>query len=75
MVMNYKGENKMTNYEIIIIRKIVNHIKELQETKSKEDVIRFIDNSIIMRKYLNHSDEFIQKLYLIRYYINLGKKI
>ena len=65
----------MTNYEIIIIRKIVNHIKELQETKSKEDVIRFIDNSIIMRKYLNHSDEFIQKLYLIRYYINLGKKI
>ena len=65
----------MTNYEIIIIRKIVNHIKELQETKSKEDVIRFIDNSIIMRKYLNHSDAFIQKLYLIRYYINLGKKI
>ena len=65
----------MTNYEIIIIRKIVNHIKELQKTKSKEDVIRFIDNSIIMRKYLNHSDEFIQKLYLIRYYINLGKKI
>ena len=65
----------MNSYEIIIIRKIVNHIKELQETKSKEDVIRFIDNSIIMRKYLNHSDEFIQKLYLIRYYINLGKKI
>ena len=65
----------MTNYENIITRKIVNHIKELQETKSKEDVIRFIDNSIIMRKYLNHSDEFIQKLYLIRYYINLGKKI
>ena len=65
----------MTNYENIIIRKIVNHIKELQETKSKEDVIRCIDNSIIMRKYLNHSDDFIQKLYLIRYYINLGKKI
>ena len=65
----------MKSYEIIIIRKIVNHIKELQETKSKEDVIRFIDNSIIMRKYLNHSDEFIQNLYLIRYYINLGKKI
>ena len=65
----------MKSYESYIIRKIINHVKELQETKTKEDIIRFLDNSIIMRKYLNHSDEFIQKLYLIRHYINLGKKI
>ena len=65
----------MKSYEKCIIRKIVNHIKELQENKSKEDIIRFIDNSIIMRKYLNHSDEFIEKLYFIRYYINSGKKL
>ena len=62
----------MKEYERFIIRKIVNHIKELQESRTKEDVLRFIDNSIIMRKYLNHSDEFIEKLYFIKYYIEKG---
>ena len=62
----------MKEYERYIIRKIVNHIKELQESRTKEDVLRFIDNSIIMRKYLNHSDEFIEKLYFIKYYIEKG---
>ena len=64
----------MKEYERYIIRKIVNHIKELQESRTKEDALRFIDNSIIMRKYLNHSDEFIEKLYFIKYYIEKGGK-
>ena len=47
--------------------------KSLSISEEKE-LVKFIDNNIIMRSYLDHSDEFMEKLYFIRYYYNIGKK-
>ena len=38
------------------------------------ELVEFIDTNIIMRSYLDHSDEFMEKLYFIRYYYNIGNK-
>ena len=64
----------MKNYEKEFMRKIYKEIKLLQETVNKNELVKFIDNNIIMRSYLDHSDEFMEKLYFIRYYYNIGKK-
>ena len=64
----------MKNYEKEFMRKIYKEIKLLQETVSKNKLVEFIDTNIIMRSYLDHSDEFMEKLYFIRYYYNIGKK-
>ena len=62
------------NQEKKIIEILVSDLEKLQETVSKNELVKFIDNNIIMRSYLDHSDEFMEKLYFIRYYYNIGKK-
>ena len=64
----------MNNQEKEIIKVLVSDLKRLQETVSKNELVKCIDYIIIMRSYLGHSDEFMEKLYFIRYYYNIGKK-
>ena len=64
----------MNNQEKEIIKILVSDLKRLQETVSKNELVEFIDTNIIMRSYLEHSDELMEKLYFIRYYYNIGKK-
>lgn len=55
-----------------IIDSIITDLKSLQETVSKDEIIRYLDYIIILRKRLGHTDEFMEKLYFIRNYYNLG---
>ena len=64
----------MNKQEKEIIKILVSDLKKLQETVSKNELVKFIDTNIIMRSYLDRSDEFMEKLYFIRYYYNIGKK-
>ena len=60
----------MTKREKELIRKITSDLRKLNETKSLTDLVRYMDYVIILSKELNRSDEFMEKLYFIRYYIN-----
>lgn len=64
----------MKIYEKEIINTIVSDLKDLQKTMNKDELVRYLDYTIIMRNKLGHSDEFMEKLYFIRYYYNIGKK-
>ena len=64
----------MNKQEKEIVKVLVSDLKRLQETVSKNKLVEFIDTNIIMRSYLDHSNEFMEKLYFIRYYYNIGKK-
>ena len=64
----------MTIREKEVIKSIVTTVKDLQEYRTKEEIVRYLDYNIIMRKKLEHSNEFMEKLYFIRYYFNIGKK-
>ena len=64
----------MNKQEKEIVKVLVSDLKRLQETVSKNELVKFIDYIIIMRSYLDHSDEFMEKLYFIRYYYNIGNK-
>ena len=57
----------MTNKEKEIIRMIT---RDLSKIKTKNEMIEYLDYIIVMRKLLTHSDEFMEKLYFIRYYID-----
>ena len=60
----------MTKREKELIMKVTSDLRKLNETKSLTDLVRYIDYVIILSKELNRSDEFMEKLYFIRYYIN-----
>ena len=60
----------MTNREKELIMKVTSDIRELNETKSSKDLVRYMDYVIILSKQLERSNEFMEKLYFIRYYIN-----
>lgn len=60
----------MTNREKEIIMKTVKTLKELQNYRNKDELVRYLDYNIIMMKNLDFSNEFMEKLYFIRYYIN-----
>lgn len=62
----------MTNREKEIIKTIVSNLKDLQENSTKEGLVRFLDYIIITRSKLRHTDEFMEKLYFIRYYCSIG---
>lgn len=62
----------MKNREKEIINTIVSDLKDLQKTMNKNELVRYLDYNIIMRKKLGHSNEFMEKLYFIRYYYNIG---
>ena len=60
----------MTKREKELIMKVTSDLRKLNETKSLTDLVRYMDYVIILSKELNRSDEFMEKLYFIRYYIN-----
>ena len=64
----------MTKREKEVIESIVTTVKDLQQYRTKEEIVRYLDYNIIMEKKLGFSNEFMQKLYFIRYYYNIGKQ-
>ncbi len=64
----------MRNREKEAIESIVTSVKDLQQYRTKDEIVRYLDYNIIMRKKLGHSNEFMEKLYFIRYYYNIGGK-
>ena len=73
-VIIVKGDHFMNNREKEIIEAVKSDIKNLQENCNKSEIVRFLDYTIILGKDLNFSDEFMEKLYFIRYYYNIGKQ-
>ena len=64
----------MTNKEKEIIRKFEIKLKEKYETDTKEDIIRFLDKFAVNMLLMGFSDEFLEKMFFIRYYyINVCK--
>ena len=64
----------MKIYEKEIINTIVSELKALQKTMNKNELVRYLDYNIIMQNKLDRSNEFMEKLYFIRYYYNIGKR-
>lgn len=64
----------MTNKEKEIIRKFEIKLKEKYETDTREEIISFIDKFIVNMLLMGFSDEFLEKMFFIRYYyINVCK--
>lgn len=64
----------MTNKEKDIIRKFEIKLKEKYETDTREEIISFIDKFIVNMLIMGCSDEFLEKMFFIRYYyINVCK--
>ena len=62
----------MNNREKEIIEAVKLDIKNFQENCNKSEIVRFLDYTIILGKELNFSDEFMGRLYFLRYYYNIG---
>ena len=71
-VIIVKGDYFMNNREKEVIESIVTTVKDLQQYRTKDEIIRYLDYNIIMWKKLEHTNEFMEKLYFIRYYYNIG---
>ena len=64
----------MTNKEKEIIRMFEKKLKEKYETDTREDIISFMDKFVVNMLLMGFSDEFIEKMFFIRYYyINVCK--
>ena len=64
----------MTNKEKEIIRKFEIKLKEKYETDTREDIISFLDKFAVNMLLMGFSDEFLEKMFFIRYYyINVYK--
>ena len=64
----------MRKREKEVIDSIVTTVKDLQQYRTKEEIVRYLDYNIIMWEKLDHTNEFMEKLYFIRYYYNIGKQ-
>ena len=71
-VIIVKGRHFMNNREKEIIEAVKSDIKNFQENCNKSEIVRFLDYTIILGKELNFSDEFMGRLYFLRYYYNIG---
>ena len=60
----------MTNREKELFMEVTSDIRKLYETKSLQDLVRYMDYVIILSKQLERSDEFMEKLSFIRYSID-----
>ena len=60
----------MTNREKELFMEVTNDLRKLYKTKTLKDLVRYMDYVIIISKQLERSNEFMEKLYFIRYYIN-----
>ena len=65
----------MTEYEKELLNQLVFKFKELQQIKSKEELGKVINNIIIGSIFKHRSDEFIDKLFIIKRDIYLNEKI
>ena len=63
----------MNNREKEIIETVKSDIKNLQENCNKSEIVRFLDYIIILGKELNYSNEFMEKLFFLRYYYNIRR--
>ena len=64
----------MTNREKEIIRMFEKKLKEKYETNTREEIIKFLDKFVVNMLLMGFSDEFIEKMFFIRYYyINVCK--
>lgn len=64
----------MTNKEKGIIRKFEIKLKEKYETDTREEIIKFLDKFAVNMLLMGFSDEFLEKMFFIRYYyINVCK--
>ena len=64
----------MTNKEKDIIRKFEIKLKEKYETDTREEIIKFLDKFVVNMLLMGFSDEFLEKMFFIRYYyINVCK--
>ena len=71
-VIIVKGDHFMNNREKEIIEAVKSDIKNFQENCNKSEIVRFLDYTIILGKELNFSDDFMERLYFLRYYYNIG---
>ena len=64
----------MTNREKEIIRMFEKKLKEKYETDTREDIISILDKFAVNMLLMGFSDEFLEKMFFIRYYyINVCK--
>ena len=63
----------MNNREKEIIETVKSVIKNLQENCYNSEIVRFLDYIIILGKQLNYSDEFMERLIILRYYYNIRR--
>ena len=62
----------MNNREKEIIEVVKSDIKKFQKNCNNSDIVRFLEYIIILGKELNYSNEFMERLYFLRYYYNIG---
>ena len=64
----------MTNREKEIIRMFEKKLKEKYETDTREEIIKFLDKFAVNMLLMGFSNEFLEKMFFIRYYyINVCK--
>ena len=64
----------MTNKEKEVITMFHKELKEKYETDTREDIISFLDKFAVNMLLMGFSDEFLEKMFFIRYYyINVCK--
>ena len=64
----------MTNKEKKIIRWFEIKLKEKYKTDTREEIISFLDKFVVNMLLMGFSDEFLEKMFFIRYYyINVCK--
>ena len=63
---NIKGEIKMTEYEKDLLNQIVFRLEELQNTRTKEEMYKFINNIILGGILYHQSDDFINEFFKIK---------
>ena len=56
-----------------IIETVKSDIKKFQENCNNSEIVRFLDYIIILGKELNYSDEFMERLFFLRYYYNIRR--
>ena len=65
----------MTNREKEINRMFEKKLKEKYETDTRENIISFLDKFAVNMLLMGFSDEFLEKMFFIRYYyINVCKQ-
>ena len=65
----------MKDYEKEYMKRIYKKIKIMQENKQQKELIKFINLAYFRAIMLNFSNEVINRLSLVKYYIEKGEKL